>query len=65
MHLIFSQRQVCWSAEVREPVDHERYQRLVGKLIYLSHRRPDISFVVSVVSHYMHDPRKGHMDAVY
>jgi Reverse transcriptase (RNA-dependent DNA polymerase) len=53
------------SAEAEEPVDRERYQRLVGRLIYLSHTRPDISFAVSVVSRYMHDPREGHMDAVY
>jgi Reverse transcriptase (RNA-dependent DNA polymerase) len=53
------------SAEVGEPVDRERYQRLVGRLIYLNHTRPDISFAVSVVSRYMHDPREGHMDAVY
>ncbi|XP_020270762.1 uncharacterized protein LOC109845935 [Asparagus officinalis] len=52
-------------AEAGEPVDRDRYQRLVGRLIYLSHTRPDISFAMSVVSHYMHDPRKGHMDAVY
>ena len=53
------------SAEAGEQVDRERYQRLVGRLIYLTHTRPDISFSVSVVSRYMHDPRKGHMDAVY
>jgi hypothetical protein len=53
------------SADAGEPIDRERYQRLVGRLIYLSHTRPDISFAVSVVSRYMHDPRKGHMDAVY
>ena len=53
------------SAEAGEQVDRERYQRLVGRLIYLTHTRPDISFAVSVVSRYMHDPRKGHMDAVY
>jgi Reverse transcriptase (RNA-dependent DNA polymerase) len=53
------------SAEAGEPVDKERYQKLVGRLIYLSHTRPDISFVVSVVSRYMHDPKKGHMDTVY
>ncbi|KAJ4737614.1 Transposon Ty1-H Gag-Pol polyprotein [Rhynchospora pubera] len=53
------------SAEEGESVDRERYQRLVGRLIYLNHTRPDISFAVSVVSRYMHDPRKGHMDAVY
>lgn len=32
------------------PVDKGRYQRLVGKLIYLSHTRPNIGFVVSVIS---------------
>jgi Reverse transcriptase (RNA-dependent DNA polymerase) len=53
------------SAEAEEPVDREKYQRLVGRLIYLSHTCPDISFAVSVVSRYMHDPREGHMDVVY
>jgi hypothetical protein len=52
-------------AETEEPVDREWYQRLVGRLFYPSHTRPDISFAVSVVSCYMHDPREGHMDAVY
>lgn len=45
-------------------VDKQQYQRLVGRLIYLSHTRPDIAYAVSVVSRYMHDPRSGHMDAV-
>ncbi|XP_038904223.1 uncharacterized protein LOC120090567 [Benincasa hispida] len=35
------------------PVNKERYQRLVGKLIYLSHTRLDISYVLSMVSHFM------------
>jgi Reverse transcriptase (RNA-dependent DNA polymerase) len=48
-----------------EPVDQERYQRLVGCLIYLSHTRSDISFAVSVVSRYMHDPKEGHIYIVY
>ena len=36
----------------------------VGKLIYLSHTRLDITYAVNVVSQFMHDPRKLHMDAV-
>ena len=42
----------------------QRYQRLVGKLIYLSRTRPDISYAVCVLSQFMHDPRKPHMDAM-
>ena len=48
-----------------KPVDRERYQRLVGRLIYLSHTRPDIAFAVSVVSQYMHSPKESHLEAVY
>ena len=51
--------------DVGTPVDKECYQRLVERLIYLSHTRPDIAFVVSVVSQFMHDPRSSHMNAVY
>ncbi|BBH08684.1 ABC-2 type transporter family protein [Prunus dulcis] len=42
----------------------ERYQRLVGRLIYLSHTRPDIAYAVSVVSQFMHSPSEDHMNAV-
>jgi hypothetical protein len=52
------------TSESGEPVDRERYQRLVGHLIYLSHTRPDIAFAVSVVSQFMHNPKTHHMDAV-
>ena len=38
------------TADSGEPVDHEQYQHLVGRLIYLSHTRPDTAFAVSVVS---------------
>ncbi|KAK2405752.1 hypothetical protein QL285_054960 [Trifolium repens] len=47
------------------PVDTRRYQRLVGKLIYLSHTRPDIAFSVSVVSQFMHSSFEEHLEAVY
>jgi hypothetical protein len=51
-------------AEGGDPVCKEQYQRLVGRLIYLCHTRPDITHAVSVVSRYMHDPREQHMEAV-
>lgn len=37
-----------------QAVDKGRFQRLVGWLIYLSHTKPDIAFVVSLVSQFMH-----------
>ena len=46
------------------PVDRRRYQRLVGRLIYLSHTRPDIGFAVSFVSQFMNNPTEDHMAAV-
>ena len=46
------------------PVNRERYQRLVGRLIYLSLTRPDIAYAVSVVSQFMHAPSEDHMAAV-
>ena len=46
------------------PTDKGRYQRIVGKLIYLSHTRPDIAYAVSVVSQFMHCPSEDHMNAV-
>ncbi|RVW83237.1 Retrovirus-related Pol polyprotein from transposon RE1 [Vitis vinifera] len=53
-------------AEKGDPVDKERYQQLVGKLIYLSHTRLDIAFAVAQsVSQYMHSPYETHMNVVY
>ncbi|XP_041999826.1 uncharacterized mitochondrial protein AtMg00240-like [Salvia splendens] len=43
--------------------DREKYQRLVGKLIYLSHTRPDITYAVGIVSQFMHKPQEDHMEA--
>ena len=46
-------------------VDREGYQRLVGKLIYLSHTHPDITFAVSLVSQFMHNPKEDHLQAIF
>ena len=46
-------------------VDKGRYQKLVGKLIYLSHTRPNISFSISMVSQFINDPKEEQMEAVY
>ncbi|XP_040951523.1 uncharacterized mitochondrial protein AtMg00810-like [Gossypium hirsutum] len=45
-------------------VDREKFQRLVGKLIYLSLTRPDIAFPVNVISQHMTNPTEEHMAAV-
>lgn len=39
-------------------VNQENYQRLVGRIIYLSHTGPDIAFVVTVVVNFC-CPGKG------
>ncbi|RVW58364.1 Retrovirus-related Pol polyprotein from transposon RE1 [Vitis vinifera] len=44
--------------------DKGRYQRLVGRLMYLAHTRPDLAYALSVVSQYMHNPGEQDMNAV-
>ena len=51
------------AAKPESQVDREQYQRLVGKLIYLAHTRPDISFAVNMVSQFMHSPGPEHNEA--
>ena len=46
-------------------MDKGKFQRLVRKLISLTHTRLDISFVVSKVSQFLNNPLEGHMEAVY
>ncbi|RVW85204.1 Retrovirus-related Pol polyprotein from transposon RE1 [Vitis vinifera] len=44
--------------------DKGRYQRLVGRLMYLAHTRPDLAYALNVVSQYMHNPGEQHMKTV-
>ena len=55
---------ICKIDDDSHPTDKYMYQRLVGKLIYLTHTRPDIGFAVSMVSRYMNNSTKRHMKAV-
>ena len=50
--------------EAAKAANHEQYQKLVGKLIYLSHTRPDIAYAVGIVSRFMHQPHIQHIEAV-
>ncbi|GJT78966.1 ribonuclease H-like domain-containing protein [Tanacetum coccineum] len=38
-----------------------QYQRLIRKLIYLTHTRPDISYSVYCLSQFMHKPLRSHI----
>lgn len=50
--------------EIGTPLDDATpYQRLLGKLIYLTITRPDIAFPVHLLSQYMHSPTSTHMQA--
>ncbi|XP_058728408.1 uncharacterized mitochondrial protein AtMg00810-like [Vicia villosa] len=51
-------------SELNPQANKERYQSLVGKLIYLTHIRLDIGFIVSMTSRYMSSPTEAHMKVV-
>ena len=43
--------------------DSGRYRRLIGRLIYLTISRLDITYFIHVLSRFMHEPCKLHMEA--
>ncbi|XP_015072514.1 uncharacterized protein LOC107016611 [Solanum pennellii] len=43
--------------------DSGSYQRLVGRLLYLSVTRTDISFAIQNLSQFIHSPKQSHMEA--
>ena len=55
---------LCEAAE-DTMVDRESYQRLVGRLIYLPHTRSDMAYAVGVVSPFMHNPKKVHLQVAH
>lgn len=44
-------------------VDASKYRRLIGRLLYLQATRPDLTYVVNVLSQFVSDPRQDHLDA--
>jgi len=44
--------------------DTTMYRRIVGSLIYMTITRPNLSYVVRVVSQFIKTPRKPHLDIV-
>ncbi|KAE8700094.1 vinorine synthase-like [Hibiscus syriacus] len=45
-------------------VDKSVFQRLIGRLIYLIHTRPDITFAVHYLSQFMQQPKESHLRSV-
>ena len=46
------------------PVNKTSFQKLIGRLQYLNHTRPDIAFAVNSLNQFMNDLRESHQRAV-
>lgn len=44
-------------------IDATRYRRLLGRLLYLTVTRPDITYAINTLCQYMSNPKQVHMDA--
>nr|GEZ30996.1 copia-type Pol polyprotein [Tanacetum cinerariifolium] len=49
---------------VRKLVDHTDYQSMIGSLIYVTSRRPDIMFATCMCARYQANPNEHHVSAV-
>jgi hypothetical protein len=47
-----------------DPVDQKEYRSMIGSLLYLMTRRPDIQFSVSLCARFQASPRTSHRQAV-
>uniref|UniRef100_A0A3Q7FYQ0 Reverse transcriptase Ty1/copia-type domain-containing protein n=1 Tax=Solanum lycopersicum TaxID=4081 RepID=A0A3Q7FYQ0_SOLLC len=45
--------------------DIKGYQRLKGKLLYLTLTRPDIAYIVQTLSQFMQNPKRSHLEAAH
>lgn len=58
------EQNVKFSANDDTPeVDAGQYRRLIGRLLYLTVTRPDITFAVNMLSQFLSRPRQSHLDA--
>lgn len=44
-------------------LEPQSYRRLVGRLIYLTFTRPELSYAIHILTQFMKAPRQGHFDA--
>ncbi len=59
------EQNVKLSANEGDLVEHTTmYKCIMGSLIYMTITRPNLSYVIGVVSQFMQTPRKPHLDAM-
>ncbi|KAB2632058.1 polyprotein (retrotrasposon protein) [Pyrus ussuriensis x Pyrus communis] len=56
------QKYLATEFEMKELGELKYFLGIKGRLIYLSHTRPNIAYAVSVISQFMHSPNEAHMD---